>query len=199
MPHQLLYEDEFYHLYNRGNNGENLFYNHENYIYFLKKYDFYLSDYIDTYAYCLLPNHFHLLIRVKQFDSFPKEDSKLAYEYRCSEQFRRFFMSYAKAINKQQERTGSLFENAFKRKQVNSEVYMSRLICYIHTNPRKHGITDDFQNYLYSSYNRILDERISKLKKKEVIEWFGGKESFSKTHSESQIDLINDDWVIEDE
>lgn len=144
----------FYHIYNRGNNGDNIFYTPENYEYFLKRFDYYLSDYLEVYAYCLLPNHFHLLVRVKdEFDesvaSFDKTIPSLransTSEVRSStsrrsgtsehqpaektlikglkkltktsdivsESFRRFFTSYAKAINKQQSRTGSLFQKNF--------------------------------------------------------------------------------------
>lgn len=61
---------QFYHVYNRGNNHENLFYSHENYRYFLEKWQQYLTDYVDTYAYCLLPNHFHFLIQVKDVEEY---------------------------------------------------------------------------------------------------------------------------------
>lgn len=57
---------KFYHVYNRTNNKELLFKEHENYFFFLRKYKQYLSSYIDTYAYCLMPNHFHFLIKVKE-------------------------------------------------------------------------------------------------------------------------------------
>ncbi len=62
-----LLEDEFYHIYNRGNNGIVIFYEERNYGYFLKKLYHYLGEYIDIYAYCLLPNHFHFLIRIRIF------------------------------------------------------------------------------------------------------------------------------------
>ena len=61
----LLEFDSYYHIFNRGNNRENIFYSSENYRYFLKKYDHYLSDYLNTYCFCLLPNHFHFLVRIK--------------------------------------------------------------------------------------------------------------------------------------
>ncbi len=59
-----LEEDKFYHIYNRGNNGEKLFYTIANYMFFPRKYDEYLSTHIKTYAFCLMPNHFHLLVKV---------------------------------------------------------------------------------------------------------------------------------------
>ncbi len=67
----------FYHIYNRGNNGENLFYRPENYGYFLQKFDHYLSGYLELYAYCLLPNHFHLLVRAVVPDTFSEEKRRV--------------------------------------------------------------------------------------------------------------------------
>lgn len=91
----------FYHVYNRGNNRENLFYKPDNYVYFLQKYDFYLNDYLETYAFCLLPNHFHLLIKVKKRKDLPNPADL---EGLISRKFSNFFNCYAKAINKQQKR-----------------------------------------------------------------------------------------------
>jgi len=87
----------FYHVYNRGNNREKLFYKKENYIYFLKKYDYYLYDYLETQAYCLLPNHFHLLVRVREIKDLPGQEYV---EGLISRHFSNFFNCYAKAINR---------------------------------------------------------------------------------------------------
>ncbi len=191
----------FYHIYNRGNNKENIFYKAENYNYFLRQYDAYLSDYVETYCYCLLSNHFHLLIRVKDQIS-PLPVGKKIYTLPnqvVSEQFRRFFTSYAKAINKQENRTGSLFQKNFKRKEVTSGTYFDNLVNYIHTNPVKHGIWDDFRTYPHSSYQRMLWDTPSKLFKTTVLQWFGSSESYTTFHSEnSDFDNIKD-LIIEDE
>ena len=65
--HQIPLEaHKVYHIYNRGINGTNIFYEERNYAYFLEKYAHYLHNWVDTFAYCLLKNHFHLLIRVKE-------------------------------------------------------------------------------------------------------------------------------------
>ena len=55
----------FYHIFNRGNNRENLFFSDENCRYFLEKYGKYMNVLLDTYAYALLPNHFHLVVRAR--------------------------------------------------------------------------------------------------------------------------------------
>jgi REP element-mobilizing transposase RayT len=143
-----LQEGKYYHIYNRGNNRETLFYTESNYKYFLKKYDKYLSEYIDTYAYCLLPNHFHLLISVKELKDTPLETGNKkvqTLEQIISFQFRKFFTSYAMSINLQKNRTGSLFQKSFKRKEVANDTYFSNLILYIHANPQLHGLIDDLK------------------------------------------------------
>ena len=58
----------YYHIYNRGNNRQNVFFEERNYRYFLQLYAKYIEPVADTYAYCLLPNHFHLLVRTKSVD-----------------------------------------------------------------------------------------------------------------------------------
>ena len=91
--HIPLYKDHLYHVYNRGNGKEQIFFNEGNYDYFLRQYHKYTVDLLDTFAYCLLSNHFHLLLRPKV------NDPDL-----ISEQFRKFFIAYSMAINKQEKR-----------------------------------------------------------------------------------------------
>ncbi len=201
--HQPLISNRYYHIYNRGNNGDNLFYNEENYFFFLRRFDTFLSEYLDTFAYCLLPNHFHLLVRIKDFENEKitlrkgKQTLVNANEI-VSEQFRRLFTSYAKAINNQEPRTGSLFQKNFKRKEVNNQHYFSKLIWYIHANPQSHQICNDFRDYRYSSYERILSDKPSKLFKHEVLDWFGDKDIYKKFHSEMQSMKEINELIIED-
>ena len=188
-----LQEGKYYHIYNRGNNRETLFYTEANYKYFLKKYDKYLSEYIDTYAYCLLPNHFHLLISVKELKDIPHEEGnkkEQTLEQMISFQFRKFFTSYAMSINLQKNRTGSLFQKSFKRKEVANDAYFSNLILYIHANPQLHGLIDDFKSYIWSSYAGILANKKTKLKKEVVLNWFDGIENFRTCHHQ-KIELSN--------
>jgi len=205
--HIPLEENCFYHIYNHGNGDDNIFYQTRNYAYFLTKYDAYLSDFVETYAYCLLPNHFHLLIKVKAKKDFIARDfpnledlESLTAGKIISELFRRFFLSYSKSINKQQNRTGSLFQKNFKRKQVNSEVYFTTLIYYIHHQLAHHGFKGvDDKNYQWNSYGRFLMDRPSKLPKEEVLEWFGGKKEFVKFHQNNQDLSVIKDLIIEDD
>lgn len=180
---QKFQQRQYYHIYNRGNNSEKLFYQERNYEYFLKKYDYYLSDYLDTFAFVLMPNHFHLLVRIG-------EPHRRGFENRVdvsvskviSHQFNKLFVSYSKAINKQECRTGALFQPRFKRKQITNNNYLRHLICYIHRNPVHHGFVEDMRDWIYSSYNRLISEKATKLKRKEVLDWFDGRKNYLEFH-----------------
>ena len=187
----------YYHIYNRGNNRENIFYQDKNYKYFLNKFEGYLTKFTDLYAFCLLPNHFHFLVRVKgkevitlsdgidkpgtqkQNDSITQSDG---IDMQVSERFRRFFLGYSQAINKQENRTGSLFEKNFKRKLIDKEDYLNRIIYYIHLNPVLHKISSSFEDYQYSSYRIILSNKPTKLRREKVLELFTNKDEFIKFH-----------------
>ena len=196
--------DHYYHIFNRGNNRENIFYSQENYQYFLRKYDQYLSNYLDTYCFCLLPNHFHLLVRIKSPECILQQATSdfkaskyadLPIDQMVSERFRRFFLSYSKSINKQRGRVGSLFQKPFRRKKVTDDAYFTSLVRYIHNNPVHHGIYSCYRTYLWSSYRRILADRPSKLMKEEVIEWFGGRKNYLDFH-QSNIDADRIEQLI---
>ena len=179
------YPNQFYHIYNRGNNGEKIFYKEDNYLFFLERYNKYLSKYVDTFAYCLLPNHFHFLIKIND-------------KLQTSEQFRLLFLAYSKAINKQTGRTGSLFQKRFKRTIIENIPSLCRAVVYIHTNPAHHKITNDFENYKYSSFQSLLSNKETKLNREEILKWFGGKDNFIKLHLNKIESLGNESFFVED-
>jgi len=185
-------EGKFYHIYNRSIDSQPLFKSDANYKFFLKKFDQYLSNVLDVYAFCLLGNHFHLLIRVKE-DLKDLNANSLSIHDIVSKQFRIFFQSYALAFNIQHKRIGTLFQTPFKRAKINDEFYLSRLIYYILANPQKHNLIYDFREWKWSSYNRILLETDTKLKKQEVLDWFGGKAEYLKFHSDIQEVILFDE------
>jgi putative transposase len=177
------YENTFYHVYNRGNNRENIFYKHENYGYFLRKYIHYLSEVLDTYAFCLLPNHFHLYVGVRCPSQTDKSDQP-GINKLISEKFRRLFITYSQAVNKQENRTGSLFQKPFQRVPVVSKGHFSSLMTYIHLNPQIHGIIDDFRKYPYSSYSSLISKKPTFLNRKEVLSWYDSMEDFVRFHDD---------------
>lgn len=175
---------KIYHVYNRGNNRQAIFFEPENYRYFLAQLDKYLSGSLSMLSYCLMPNHFHLLVRIKVKDGKPDVDqSKLVVKL-----FKDFFIAYAKAINKKYGRTGALFQSTFKRKEIDNDYYFSWLIQYIHYNPIKATLCKNFEDWKYSSYNAIISKQPTKVAKEEVLAWFGDVEEFIRVHNERIID-----------
>jgi len=183
-----LESESFYHIYNRGNNSEIIFREESNYLYFLILLKKYIVPVADIFAYCLLNNHFHLLIKVKE------EEKIIA---RVEKSFSNLFNAYAKAFNKRFGRTGKLFEERFKRKKVEDEYYLTELIYYIHSNPQKHGLLKDFRDYPHSSFNSILSNKSTSLRREEVIDWFGGL-SFYEEYHEKKYDQLTSDKEFED-
>ena len=184
-------EGNFYHIYNRGNNSIDLCFDTENYLHFLRLYEKYINPIAETYAWCLMKNHFHILVYIKEFSEI--DPSKLEYSstdkpkaISASKQFSNLFNAYTLAINKRYKRTGSLFEKNFKRKIVTNENYFKKLIFYIHNNPVHHHFTDSIIEYPWTSYGTILSEKPSKLKRERVLEMFGDIENFRYYHSTSQ-------------
>lgn len=204
----LLESGKFYHVYNRGVNRCNLFYTRENYRYFLRLYEKYIDPIADTYAWVLMKNHFHLLVRIKEesevnINSLPipanNQDKnyirtlKMPHLY-----FSDLFNAYSKAISKQESRTGSLFQRPFRRIHVDNPDYFRHLVAYIHNNPVHHKFTNDYRDYPWSSYSTILSFQPTNLHRDKVIGWFNGKGEFVDQHQ-----LINDTedflkYIIED-
>ena len=128
---QPMLPEYYYHIFNRGINGEQLFKQERNYDYFLKKYAHFIEPIATTYAYVLMGNHFHFLVRLKteaeiRQNVAPQSDKSI--QHIISHQFARLFSSFAQAINKQEKRTGSLLEEAFRRIPVGSEVYAAQMV-----------------------------------------------------------------------
>jgi putative transposase len=204
MPTQSLQFGATYHIYNRGNNRENLFIQTRNYPYFMRLYAKYILPVAETFAYCLMPNHFHFLIRTRteeeqlaQIVPF-SENGPILKATPPSRAFNNLFIAYARAFNKATGRTGVLFETPFHRKLVDSDEYFRRLIVYIHKNPQKHGFVDDFREWQWSSYDALLSNKATRLERTAVNDWFGDRESFSESHlqefDESEVvELVGED------
>ena len=179
----------FYHIYNRGNNGIDIFLETENYYHFLRLYAKYIEPVAETFAWCLLKNHFHILVRIKQKEEIIS--TELSYStvenpkvIDPSRQFSHFFNAYTQAINKHHNRTGSLFESTFERKLVSSETYFQQLIFYIHNNPVHHGFVDKMNLYPWSSYETIVSNKPTRLKRNDVIALYDGVENFLFYHNQ---------------
>ena len=209
--------DHFYHIYNHSNGKDNIFISEDNYKYFLEKFKEYISPFSETYAYCLMPNHFHFLIKLNseaEIFFWLKKNEKIAddsldltdfknlsglsiadfnpFSAHISKQFSNFFNSYSKSLNKQESRLGSLFVRTFKRKQISSEEQLRNTILYMHANPVHHGFVERIADWKYSSYSSLVSEKTTQLKRKEVVGLFNDIENFKYCHQQINQNLVQE-------
>ena len=146
----------YYHIYNHGNGSDMIFKSGENYSFFLRQCGKYMNDVWELIGWCQMPNHYHLLVKIREdITGVATEDDVNKKVYM---QFSHFTNSYAKAINKAYNRRGSLFVKTFKRKKITSDIYLKRVIRYIHLNPVHHGFTSCPEKWMYSSFNLSIQD-----------------------------------------
>ena len=158
---------QFYHVFNRGNNRGDIFFERDNYLFFLRRFREYVvavetpvittSDFrslkdfgsltprAQVIAYVLMPNHYHVLLKALDDD--------------LSAAMQKFSISYTKAINKRFDRVGSLFQGAFEAKLVDNENYLRHLSRYIHLNPVRARLCDLPEQWEFSSYLDYVGRR----------------------------------------
>ncbi|MDX1283577.1 MAG: hypothetical protein R3182_01130 [Draconibacterium sp.] len=204
-------ENNIYHIYNRGNNSQKIFFSHENYLFFLKKIRTHILPHADILAWCLMPNHFHLMIYLKSLEIELEEvqgESKdkfgVKWETCVKKQrdlhrsFAIMLRSYTRAINNQENRTGSLFQMKTKAKCLtdNSEItpawfetnfgtyiniedseksYPQLCFNYIHSNPVAAKLVKHPEEWEFSSFSDLKGLREGSLVNKERIQAFGLK------------------------
>lgn len=135
---RVTYPGGFYHIFNRSLHRGKIFLEDNDYHYFLDKLAELISgDNWTVYAYCLMPNHYHLLIEEKSTS--------------ISKLMGRLLTSYGVYFNKKYDRHGPLFSGRFKSKIIQKERYFLELSRYIHLNPVKANLTSQLEGYRYSS------------------------------------------------
>ncbi len=147
---------EHYHLYNRGSNYQPIFFERENYLYFLRQMRKYLlSNAIEIVAYCLMPNHYHLLVHLKTDD--------------LSNLLQPMLVSYSKSINRRYARVGPLFQGPFSAVHVDRDEYLWHLSRYIHLNPVAAGLVSCAQDWEFSSYREFIGLRNCTMPKPDMV------------------------------
>lgn len=201
-PHEIKLEPEkVYHIYNRAHGSEKLFLNENHYYEFIQKYALYIPPIADTLAYCLLPNHFHLMVKLKDplFIEVPDFDEE-TYSYKISKQFGKLFSSYSQWFNLKTERKGGLFMSGFKRKPIEDPFYFTELLGYIHTNPVKHGLVEDAMDWTFSSIHAYAFNDTSsksgtsmKCHTDIILDFFGGSKEdlldFHRNYNEKVVEM----------
>ena len=193
----ILEKNKLFHIYNQGNNREKIFYNERNYEYFLLKLKRYLLPYADILAWCLMPNHFHLMVYVRETEKYisKNENSKNQKKRTLNDSIGILLRSYTRAVNKQEDRSGSLFRSGTKAVPVNNlkslmptlaitqnTLLLSSIlsekqypqICfnYIHLNPVRAKLVKKSIEWKYSSAQDFYGKPKNKLTNIEVAQDF---------------------------
>lgn len=157
MPRPTYTQYHIYHFYNRGAHRVSIFHEAENYRFVLRKMKAYCAQFeLTPLAYCLLPNHYHFLVR---------QDA----EHPAGLLPQLIFNSYSKAYNKRYEHTGTLFEGPYKVVEVETEAHLLNLCWYIHTNPVQHGLVATPDAWPYSNYREWIAARSGTLVDRDFI------------------------------
>lgn len=195
---QVFVVGEYYHLYNRGVEKREIFLDVQDYKHFLylmhicnTEKSIVIRNIDDNFdrgetivsvgAYCLMPNHFHILIMEK-------------IDKGISKYMRKLLTAYAMYFNKKYKRTGRLFENIFKSEHVGSDNYLKYLYSYIHLNPaklidknwRENKNRDTVRllnfacNYQYSSIGDYINQRYNIIDPNEFPSYFLKPEDYKK-------------------
>ena len=175
-----LTSNEFYHIYNRGNNKHPIFFNHENYLFFIKKLRTQLLPVSSIISYCLMPNHFHLIVMAKEAGLIerPTFGGKSMHEF--SYRLGILLSSYSQAINKQNKTIGSLFQQKTRSKHLyenvngRKESYLEACFFYVHQNPLEAGLVTELNKWPYSSYPDYAGLRNGSLCDKELFYKYSG-------------------------
>ncbi len=207
---EALIPGNYYHIFNHAVGNELLFRENRNYDFFLEKTEKWITPVCNFLAFCLMPNHFHLLVQIRPFEELEKLfELKLSNKLKqsgseaflpdqakstkteelilkfISEQFSHCFNSYVQSYNKTYRRMGALLKEGFQRKRIDSDEYLKEVICYIHCNPVKDKLSLLPEDWQHSSYNSILNtdyKSVIKISGSDVISLFENKENLVFVH-----------------
>ncbi len=179
MRRPIFMKDGIYHVYNRGHNKQQIFLSYKDYLRYLKRLEEYREKHpVTILAYCLMPNHIHLLAR---------QDS----EMEIAHFIHRLHTSYTMYFNKKYERVGSVFQGRFKAKAIESEPSLLQVTRYIHINPlellRAQGPAFKLESYEWSSYATYIGHRANKFVDPSVVLNLMGKNSGSSAVKYKQL------------
>ena len=156
---------EYYHLYNRGNNRGPIFFERDNYLFFLRRVGEYLRPVLEIVAYCLMPTHYHLLVGLRR----TSEVSAAEVSTDVSEAMQRLSVSYTKAMNKRYDRVGTLFQGGYRCKHIGENEYLVHLSRYIHLNPVIDGLVQRPEEWEFSSYLEYVGLRKGTLPRPHIL------------------------------
>lgn len=184
--------NSIYHIYNHGIGNANIFIESANYEYFLDLYKKHISPFTRLYAFCLLPNHFHFVLKLGNSQLIEDFIKISGYKFsnkryasmnnKISQLFGNFFNAYSKAINKRYKRMGGLFITSFKRKTVLDEEYLRQLVLYVNTNPIHHSLANELEEWPYSSFKHIIHKNSYIVDYNQTLSFFESLNEFRILH-----------------
>ena len=176
---------ELFHIYNRGNNRDRVFYSRRNYLFFIEKVNTYISPYADIIAWCLMPNHFHLMVSVNEVELMPTialnqtnnndltivNDKPGVKKRTLNQSIGIMLRSYTNAIQKQEGRTGALFQEGTKAVLLDDNI--SYIPSYFHSafGTILTAYQDDQKSYAENCFNYIHQNPVSSLLVKKAEDW----------------------------
>ena len=182
----------YYHVFHHAVGDLNLFRDNRDYQTFLIKYQKFLGEYLRTFAYCLMPNHFHMLVRVQP----AQKDAD-----RILQKWSDFLNSYAQGYNRKHQRWGRVFQQGLPRTLIPHEEALIAVLHYIHYNPVKHGFNPNPWDWRYSSLSALVQSAPTRLAREEVLEWFGGPAAFRQLTDAYELPptrQLKPKWFLED-
>ena len=148
--------DSLYHIYNRGNNGQQLFFRPEHYYYFLRLVRQHIAPQANLLAYCLMPNHFHLLLQPTAAGTLPTPGSASTTTQPLSRGIGKLLSTYGQGLNQELGRQGGVFQPKTKGKLLDGPFgeagYPAVCFHYLHQNPVRAGLAGSLGDWPYSSY-----------------------------------------------
>ena len=217
----MLERGKYYHIFNKGFGGQNIFIYNYDYLHFIDLMNIFLFSVTDVYAYALLGNHFHFAVKIKSIEEVGFLNSELSKTKDMALKWKTFsieeaeniparnlkipdpdymlqhlFDTYARWFNKKHERKGKLLEKSYKIKEVDNTKYLQRIVLYIHNNPVKHGFCSHPVEYGWTSYISFVRNQSTRVKKDAVLKLFENYSEFISLHNKTDDDFFDMDPLI---
>jgi len=198
----IFYPEAYYHIVCKSIDGLLLFASAYDYKTFQERFKKFMGDFLDVWSFCFIPNHAHLIVKLKSIQSINLFIETLVVENRTKamelfyinneenpfyndmieRQINSFLSSYANYVSAHYNRKGGTFQRPFKRILIEEEAHLQQAIIYVNANAQKHNMVVDYKEYRYSSYNKTLQKDQYNLDANSVLEFFGGIEKFIEIH-----------------
>jgi REP element-mobilizing transposase RayT len=204
----------YYHIVCKCIDGLKLFIDEKDYLVFKERFKRFTSCFFEVWSYNLLPNHTHHIIKTKSVKIitqhlsalqkeertkamllFLKDDqNEILFDQMIERHMNSFLVSYANYCNNRRGRKGGIFQKPFKRIKIDDDIHLQQAIIYTNANAQKHKLISDFKKHPYSSYAAIIYEDDFFVETRNVINFFGSKESFIKIHKEQVDYYYKNNW-----